>query len=152
MAYLIFNNVGDNFQGCCLSKIAENENDLNNLNIIKSDLKIIEISSEDFNLIKLKKKFPLSYNGNIVNYADPNNEIPKQMTSVNMQKSIDAQIETIKQFIKQNPNHPDKNKWNSYLSQLANFNVNSLNYPLTKSLEEHFNDIGQPSLNILQLP
>ena len=60
--------------------------------------------------------------------------------------------ENIQNFLNQNPNHPDKIKWSNYLSQLTNFDLNSLNYPFTKSLVEHFNDIGQPSLNILQLP
>jgi len=37
-------------------------------------------------------------------------------------------------------------------SDLNNLNLDSISYPLNKSLEQYFNDLGQPSFNILQLP
>jgi hypothetical protein len=36
--------------------------------------------------------------------------------------------------------------------QLNNLNLDSITYPLNKSLEQYFNDLGQPSLNPLQIP
>ena len=147
MSYIIFNKLGDNVEGS-FSRIAENITDLNNFNIIKSDYKIIEISSEDFNLIKLGKKNVVSYNGNTVNYTNETHN-----WSLNTLKIyVDNCQKEIENFLKQNINHPDKNKWSNYLSQLKNFDLNTLNYPFTKSLEEHFNDIGQNALNINQIP
>jgi hypothetical protein len=58
----------------------------------------------------------------------------------------------IKQFLDNNPNHPLFNRWNNYYNQLNNLNLDSITYPLNKSLEQYFNDLGQPSYNILQLP
>jgi hypothetical protein len=56
MEYLICIKNSDNISGS-LYRIAENESDLNNLNIKIDDYKIIEISQNDFNLIKLGNKF-----------------------------------------------------------------------------------------------
>lgn len=148
MSYFIFNGNGDNVEGT-ISRIAENMADLNNLNIIQSTYKIIEDTSENFNLTRLGKKYPISYNNDIINYS----YYPVKFNSKDqLKKTIEEQIKSIKNFIEQNSNHPDKNKWDNYASQLNNFNINSINYPFTKSLEEHFNDIGQPSFSILQLP
>jgi hypothetical protein len=148
MAYFIFNKNGDNVEGT-LSRIAENINDLNNLNITQSVYKIIEDTLENFNLVKLEKKIALSYNNDSITYI---NFSPKFNSKEDLKESINEKIKNIQNFINLNPNHPDKNKWNNYISQLKNFDTNTINYPLTKSLEEHFNDIGQTSLNILQLP
>ena len=65
MAYFIFLKNLDNIEGT-LSRIAETENDLNNLNIIKDDYKIIEESQENFDLVKFSKKSANKYNGNTI--------------------------------------------------------------------------------------
>jgi hypothetical protein len=36
--------------------------------------------------------------------------------------------------------------------QLNNLNLDSITYPLNKSLEQYFSDLGQTSLNPLQIP
>jgi hypothetical protein len=43
-------------------------------------------------------------------------------------------------------------KWKNYYDQLSSLDLNTIQYPLNKSLEQYFKDLGQPSLNILQLP
>ena len=58
----------------------------------------------------------------------------------------------IKQFIEYNPNHSLFTLWNNYYNQLDSLNLDNITYPLNKSLEQYFSDLGQPSLNILQLP
>jgi hypothetical protein len=148
MTYFIFNKNGDNVEGT-LSKIAENTNDLNNLNITQSVYKIIEDTLENFNLVKFEKKNAISYNGNTINFID---SVNFNYNKIDLENHINMFKENIQNFLNQNPNHPDKIKWSNYLSQLTNFDLNSLSYPFEKSLVEHFNDIGQPSLNILQLP
>ena len=63
MAYLIFLKDTNNIEGA-VYRIAETQNDLDNLNIIKTDYKIIEISNDDFNLVRINNKEALKYNNN----------------------------------------------------------------------------------------
>jgi hypothetical protein len=148
MTYFIFLKNLDNSTGT-IYKIAENQSDLDNLNINKLDYNIIEDSQSNFNLIKLGNKFIEKYDSNIITYAD-------QIISFSNKNELESYInnfkKNIKQFTDNNPNHSLFNRWNSYYIQLNSFNLDSITYPLNKSLEQHFNDLGQPSFNILQLP
>jgi len=148
MAYFIFlknlDNVGGSFY-----KMAENLSDLNNLNIFKDDYKIIEDTQENFNLVKFNKKIPEKYSGDTITYQD---KIFFIKNKVNMEDEINYNKKLIKKFLENNPNHLLFNRWNSYYNQLNNVNVDSFTYPLNKTLQEYFNDLEQPSYNILQLP
>jgi len=148
MAYFIFGKDLDGVLGT-ISRIAENQNDLNNLNIRKEDYKIIEDSQDNFNQVKFGTKYPEKYNNNIITYVD-------FMRNFNDKDSVKFYIKNftnqINDFLELNKQHPDFNKWNNYLNQLNSLNINDITYPLNKSLEQYFQDIGQPSLNPLQLP
>jgi hypothetical protein len=148
MAYFIFLKNLDNIEGT-LYKIAENQSDLNNLNIINSDYKIIEDSQYTFDQIKFGSKVPVSYNNNIITYIDTTILFTDKKS---LQNYIDNFKKEIKQFTDNNPNHPLLSRWNDYYTQLNNLNLDSITYPLNKSLEQYFNDLGQTSLNILQIP
>ena len=148
MAFFIFLKDKDNVKGT-LYKIAENQSDLDNLNIIKSSYKIIEDSQINFNSIKFRNKFPSGYNGNVITYTDENIFLTKKEQLITY---VDDFKNKIKQFTDNNPNHSLFNLWNNYYTQLNNLNFDSITYPLNKSLEEYFADLGQPSFNILQLP
>lgn len=148
MAYFIFSKYFENIEGS-LYRIAENENDLSNLNIIQSDYKIIEDSQSNFNLVKYGNKSVLKYNNNIITYVDLNISFAKKEDLQNFVKNFKDQI---KLFTDNNTNHQLFNLWNNYYNQLNTLNLDSITYPLNKSLEQYFNDLGQPSLNILQLP
>jgi hypothetical protein len=147
MSYLICSLNFDNKERS-LHKIAENEQDLNVLNIIKENYKIINVSIDEFNAIKLGKKNFVKYNNNEVFYEDFNIFFTKE--SLNSYLKDIKNI--IKEFLENNTGHEYFNKWNSYLNQLNNLDLNSITYPLNKSLEQYFNDLGQPSLNTLQIP
>jgi hypothetical protein len=149
MSYFIFQKKSDNILGT-LYKIAENIDDLNNLNIIKSDYKIIEDSQNNFLDVKFGLKYPSSYNeSSIINY---------QVTYIYFQNKeflnnyINNNKNAIMQFLNFNTNHSLFEKWKNYYNQLNNLNLDSITYPLNKSLEQYFNDLQQPSLNPLQLP
>jgi hypothetical protein len=148
MAYFIFGKNLDNINGT-IYKIAENQNDLNNLNITPSIYQIIEDSQSNFNLVKLENKFPDKYNNNTITYTDrfflfyDKNEVQNYVDNVKKQ---------IKQFTNNNPNHPLFSRWNDYYNQLNSLNLETITYPLNKSLEQYLDDLGQPSYNILQLP
>jgi hypothetical protein len=147
MAYFIFLKDFENIEGS-LYRIAENENDLINLNISQSDYKIIEDSQSNFNLVKYGNKSALRYN-NTITYSDLNISFAKKEELQSFVKDFKDQI---KLFTDNNTNHQLLSRWNNYYNQLNTLNLDSITYPLNKSLEQYFNDLGQPSLNILQLP
>ena len=148
MAYFVFIKNMDDLEGS-LYRIAENLSDLNNLNIMKDDYKIIEDTQTNFNNVKFEVKNILKYNGETITYID---NTPMFKIKSNLEFEINLDKETIKNFLNNNINHPLYNRWNNYYNQLNNLNLDSITYPLNKSLEQYFNDLGQPSYNILQIP
>jgi hypothetical protein len=147
MAYLICVKNLDNVCGS-LYRIAENKSDLDNINIRVDDYKIIEISQNDFDSVKLENKFFNYYNGNSVDYTTASNPFFKKIQHV--QSYVNQSIAIIDQFLNNNINHSYYSKWNSYKTQLLTIDVN--NYPLDKSIPKYFSDLGQNSLNTLQIP
>ena len=148
MSYFIFLKDLDNVEGT-LYRIAENQSDLNNLNIDKSIYKIIEDSQSNFNLVKFGNKCAIKYNNNAITFTDQSNSF---LNKEELKNHIDNLKNSIKTFTDINPNHPLFSLWSNYYTQLNNLNLNSITFPLNKSLEQYFDDLGQPSYNILQLP
>ena len=147
MAYFIFFKNSDNIEGT-IYKIAENESDLNNLNIIKSEYKIIEDSNINFEFVKLRKKFPLKYQNNTITYSS--NE--PYFFLKDLENYIQYFKDLIKNYLNNNKNHSLYTKWDNYYNQLDSFNLNDVTFPLEISLEEYFKNANQTSLNPLQLP
>jgi len=148
MAYFIFVKNLDNVENT-IYRIAENQSDLNNLNINQNNYKIISDTQENFNAVKLQNKFVQKYNNDIITYI--NIDI-SYFNKNNLFQYILNFSKQIKEFLNNNSNHPLFNHWNDYYNQLNNLNLDSITYPLNKSLEQYFNDSGQLSLNPLQLP
>ncbi len=159
MSYFIFSKNFENLDGS-IYKIAENEFDLNNLNIIKSDYKIIEDSQINFDAVKYGTKSIIKYNNNTITYVDTSilfvddtkDGLVVKSGKEFLKEYISNYKISIKQFTDNNPNHPLLSRWNDYYNQLNSLNLDNITYPLNKSLEKYFNDVGQPSLNPLQLP
>lgn len=147
MAYFIFLPNLDNVDGT-LYRIAENQSDLNNLNISQSEYKIIEDTQSNFDLVKYGNK-NIKYNNNDIIYSE---KITLFRNKEELQYHINSLVNQIKQFLKNNPNHPLFNRWNDYSNQLTILNINSITYPLNKSLEQYLKDQGQVCLNPLQIP
>jgi len=147
MAYFIFSNNLDGVEGT-LYCIAENESDLNNLNINKSNYKILEDTQDNFNDVKYGLKYVIKYNTQNIIYSDMSHSFTKYdlIHYVNVLKS------SIQTFLKINKNHLSFNLWNNYYNQLNSLNLDGITYPLNKSLEQYFKDLGQTSLHPLQLP
>jgi hypothetical protein len=148
MSYFIFLKDLDNSDGT-LYKVAENQSDLNNLNIIQSDYKIIEDSQSNFDLVKYGNKLPIKYNGDTIIYS---NSINSFMNKQQLQTYVNSFKDIIKDFIKSNPNHSLFNQWNNYYNQLNSLNLDNITYPLNQSLEQYFKDQNQISFNPLQIP
>jgi len=165
MSYFIFLKNSDNIEGTCF-RIAENEFDLNNLNLNKDDYKIIEESQNNFDLVKYGNKTPLEYNNNIITYIDmdinfkdvifTNPKTGEQKIDTPAKVFLEEYIENFKKQIKlftnNNKNHVLFSKWDNYYNQLNSLNLDSIEFPLNKSLEQYFKDQNLPSLNPLQIP
>ena len=129
--------------------MAENQYDLNNLNIIQSDYKIIEDLQSNFDLVKYGNKFPSKYNNDIIIFVNISSFFDKKEQ---LQKYINIFKNQIKEFTINNINHPLYSRWNDYYNQLNSLNLDSITYPLDKSLEQYFKDQNQTSLSPLQIP
>ena len=146
MSYFIFTKNADNLLNT-LYRICENQSDFDNLNIFKEDYKIIESNQSDFDNVKYGTKSAISYNNNTITFIDLVTAFPDK---IGLRNYINAFIKNIKNFTDQNPNHPLFNRWNDYYNQLNNIDL--INISLNQSLEQSFKDLGQTSLNPLQLP
>jgi hypothetical protein len=148
MAYFIFLKNFDNISGS-IYKIAENETDFENLNIVDESYKIIQDSQDNFDAVKYGTKDAISYNGNIITFEDATSVIKDKHV---LKEYVDRFSRMIQHFLTNTPDDPQAQRWSDYKNQLSNLNLNSIEYPLNKSLEQYFKDQNQPSLNPLQLP
>jgi len=153
MAYFIFTKNCEDIKNT-LCRMAENELDFNSLNASSDVYKIIEVSQNDFNDVKYGRKLVDSYNlENVINYVNliyGENDI--QYNKKQLQDYVTKVKSALQQFIDSNPNHGLFARCNSYLNQLTALNLDNINYPLEKSLEQHLYDIGQTSFHPLQIP
>lgn len=148
MAYFIFSKNSDD-QPHTIYKIAQDENDLMNLNIVQTNYKIIEDSLENFNAVKFGKSFPLKYSQNNITYISQDDRVfNKDVLKLLIQNSK----QTVKAFLDNNLQHPYYSKFKNYFDELTNLNVDNINYPLDMSLEKYIDSLGKPSFNILQVP
>jgi hypothetical protein len=156
MAYFIFKKDSDDIESS-IYRIAENYSDLNNINIIQSDYKIIEDSQENFDAVKHGIKNIVRYNNDVITFKnkdiDPEN---RNSDAVFNKETLSQYIEyyknLIKEFTDNNKNHILFNRWNDYYNQLDGLNLDNITFPLTTSLEQYFKDQNQPSLHPLQIP
>ena len=148
MAYFIFLNNTESLEGT-IYRIAETQSDLDNLNILKSNYKIITESTENFNSVKLGEKYPELNSDNTITFVSCISEINNKEE---MQQEIDNKLYQIKNFLDSNSSHPAYTQWNNYYNQIKNLDLESIPYPLDKSFEKYLNDLGQTSLHTLQIP
>ena len=148
MSYFLFiKNLNDTSN--YLSRIAENQFDLDNLNIIKSDYRIIEDTKENFDKVKYSTHSVIKHVGDTIYYQD---------NSISFKNSGELKIyilsvsNQIQYFLDANSNHVFFNKWKDYQNQINNLNLDSIVFPLNMSLEQYLKDQGQPSLSPLQVP
>jgi mRNA-degrading endonuclease YafQ of YafQ-DinJ toxin-antitoxin module len=160
MPYFVFLKKSGNQEG--LYKIAENENDLNNLNIIKDDYTIIEDSLTNFNWVKFREKIVTDYSDNQIFYTlspmgfqddyNKNREIIVGSGKKKLQDYIQIVKSQIKPFLDNNKNHPLFSKWNDYYNELSNLNLDNIQLPIYVSLERYLDNNNLISLNTLQIP
>jgi len=148
MFYFIYNNKPE----FCIYKIAENESDLNYLNIPVDQYLIINTSQENFNLIKSNTKRILNYNGSSVELGDQN----LAFTRSQLQNYINELITHINNFLQAQPQSGKYTQWLNYRNYLINLEVNAIipteNGFLNTSLEKYIQNTGNPYYSILQIP
>jgi hypothetical protein len=142
MAYFIFSKNNQ------LYRMAENQDVLNNFNIIQSDYNIIEDSQANFNSVKFGTKVINGVTNGVINYLETPVFYDKNLLS-NYKSNL---IYSLTLFTKNNPNHPYFTTFNNYLNQVTNLNIDDLTLPLRISLEQYFQNLGQPSFSPLQIP
>jgi hypothetical protein len=148
MAYFIFAKNFDDLEGS-IYRIAENQTDLNNLGIHQENYKIIEVSQSDFDSVKYGAKLIIKYNNDDITYQDYSYSFLKKEHLIS---DINEFKRKIKTFLNSNTNSPLYARWNDYYNQLNSLNINDIEFPLNKSLEQYFKDQNKSSLNPLQLP
>lgn len=149
MSYFIFQKNMDSMDNS-LYKIADNENDLNNLNIILNDYKIIQDSQNIYNDVRYNKIIAFKFKEDFIQYRNYyHNYKSKEDLEIVSTRRIKLEVST---FLISNQNHVDFYKWKNYLDQVNNFDYKSINYPLTISIEEYFKINNKLSLNCLQIP
>jgi len=149
MAYFIFQKNSPNIEGT-IHRVAENDLDLNNININKNDYKIIKDDNVNFDDIKSNKICIVKYdNDDKITFIDGEiifNELRNLQNYVNNLKN------KLKCFLNSNSNHLSFTKCNIYYNQLNDLNYDSFIFPLTSSLEQYFKDNNKPYFSILLLP
>jgi hypothetical protein len=151
MAYFIFTKNVSNQLGT-IANIAENESDFNALNITSEQYKIIQDSVENFNAVKYGTKIISGYTNDVINYVDVVFGENYSFSKENIQDYINTLKSRIKLFTDANPNHSLFTQWSNYSNQLDALDLDSISWPLQKSLEQHLNDIGQTTFHPLQIP
>jgi len=146
MAYFIFLN--DQTQAS-LYRIAENQNDLNSLNINKNFYKIIEDTQSNFESLKYGTKQVIKYENNNIVYENVSIFFNNKES---LKDYINCTKDNLKLFLNNNTTHIKYNDLNNYYNQLNSLDLNNITYPLNISLEQYFKDQNQPSFHPLQIP
>jgi cell fate (sporulation/competence/biofilm development) regulator YlbF (YheA/YmcA/DUF963 family) len=157
MVYIILiKNIVDN--KAYLHSLAKDQNDLNCLSITSSNYTIVEESEENFNAVKNGTKYPATYNKGVISYDDVTSYFHNKE---DLQNYINQFKKKIKTFTDNDLNKTKTcwNMWEDYYNQLEELNVqlNDLeflkdDFPMEKSLQQYFDDLGKISLSPLQIP
>jgi len=148
MAYFIFLNNQDSTEAY-LYKIAENQNDLESLNINKNVYKIVEDSQVNFDSVKYGTKQVIKYVNNSIVYENVSTFFESKE---DLKVKVNDTKNSIQNFLKNNVTHNKYNDYTNYHNQLNSLDLNNITYPLNISLEQYFKDQNLPSFHPLQIP
>tara|TARA_R110000751_G_scaffold177176_1_gene283473 strand:+ start:921 stop:1346 length:426 start_codon:yes stop_codon:yes gene_type:complete len=141
MAYFIFNNNS-------IFKIAANDTDKSNFNIIESDYVIKTVSDLDFNDVRLNKKMATLVNDSVV-LSDSELKFNEQTSLVDY---INGMYPLINAFLSSNENHVSYNDIKTYKYTLETFDFSPITFPYDKSWEEYCSDNSITFFHSLQIP
>lgn len=148
MAYFIYNPQAANQ----IYKIAENDTDLNSLDLPQNQYTIINASQNDFDEVKLNNKYVLNYNGSSVQVEN----LTLTFTREQLNEYIKNFITNINNYLVGHPQNIKKQQWLDYRNFLQTLNVYNIIVPPQKeligSLELYLKNNGNTYYNLLQLP
>ena len=146
--------------------IAADQAALDNLNvdIVKSNYTVVDISDEVFNNVRLNKSW-ISYDGTnitehgrlgpnevtdgeIVPFSVPTDQgIPVIINASQLELIIEKSKGELKNYLKGNENSTAS----SYLTALESINISTITFPMYQSLEEYMESQGHTVIHPLQL-
>ena len=94
----------------------------------------------------------VSFSDNNIIFKEVTEDNPISFTKENFKLIVEQNKNQIKNFLDNNVNHSFFNDWNNYYNELNNIDINSIVFPLNKTLEQYFKDLGKICYHPLQLP
>lgn len=149
MAYLIFNKK-QTLQEADLYKIAETEEHLNSLNILKNDYIIKTISIQDFNNLKSENKRIESINGDQITYVDYIRTQPLE------KQEFDETLKNKKEFCQEILNKKQVKPVllglvEQYLTALNSIDTSAMSFPLNKNFIQYLHSQSIYYIHPLQI-
>jgi hypothetical protein len=147
MAYFIYNQAANNQ----IYKIAENQTDLDSLELPQNQYLIINGSQIDFDDVKLNNKYVLNYNGSSVQVEN----VALVYTREQLNEYIQNIINTLNYSVIGHPQNIKNQQWLDYINVLKTLNVFEIIVPPEKfligSLELYLKNNNKPYYNLLQV-
>jgi hypothetical protein len=118
--------------------VVENDSHKNEFNTNLYDVKTIDETSFN-NIILSLVDVTTNDNGNTFSYVDiKNGPLPYLLNKENFVNYINNLKNNLKSFLESNPNSVIYTKGNVFLNSLNTLNINSINFPLSTTVEEYF--------------
>jgi hypothetical protein len=166
MSYFIFLKNSKDLPGT-LYRIAENEEALNNLNIVKSDYKIIEDTFENFENVKYGLKYVLKHNDNTIIYSENSLTFDqKEQLQSNIDNSLDPvvlddtklavsylnYVNNFKNLLTFEKKEQLQNYVNNFKDSIKKFTDTNLNHPLYNQWNNYYNQLNNLNLDNIIYP
>jgi hypothetical protein len=149
MAYLIFSK-REILKENDLYRIAETEEHLNGLNILKNDYIIKTISDEDFNNLKSESKKIESINGDQITYVDFIKTKPLEKQEFD--KILENKKEFCQDILNRKQNKPVILELvQQYLTALNNIDTSTISFPLDKNFTQYLHSQSIFCIHPLQI-
>jgi hypothetical protein len=118
--------------------VVENDSHKNEFNTNFYDVKTINETSFN-NIVLSLVDVTTNDNGNTFSYVDiKNGPLPYLLSKENFVNYINNLKNNLKNFLESNPNSVIYTKGNVFLNSLNTLNINSINFPLSTTVEEYF--------------
>lgn len=117
-----------------LTNIFDNEQDKNNSYLITAPdgcYTYVTVSDEDYNNVKNELKYVQEKSGDTIIYGD---QQAYYEDSNDLKAHVNIVTESIDEWFKSVPNHPNKDSWVTYKEALKNINYSSITFPAEKIL------------------
>jgi hypothetical protein len=146
MPYLLFNNKKDTLG--TITKFVENEDSLNIFKKILNfeTIKIIQVSADTFEQLKLDLIFPAKFTDN-----DQITYINNPKIGYQNKQELDSSIKfKINEFSINRIEGVDYTEFDQYIEQLKQLNIDGISFPMNVTLEQYLKNNSKIYINTLQ--